>query len=155
MRLLAALAALWLGAVVSAQAPVNINVDIPSEIAPGSEARVRFALQLLDEAAAGTEGVWFLNVVEPLGGGEVRQVSHLLFAAAREENSVFRRPLSAAELVEGLDTFIEFRLKPAAPPGDYLLALQLFSGRETNPGRVKTENRMAMEFFPFRVTEPH
>ena len=151
-RLLTAVAALWLAAAAMAQSPVSISVsNLPAELARGSSARVGFELRLLDEAVVGTQGVWFLNIVEPLGGGDVRQVAHLLFASAREETTVFRRAFSTAELAGGLDTAIEFRLRPGAPVGSYLLALQLFDGPNTNPGRVKAADRMAMEFFPFRV----
>lgn len=135
-----------------AQSPVDIMVaDLPEQLAQGSDASVSISLQLTDESAVDSEGVWFLNVVEPLGGGEVRQVSHLLFSAASENPGVFRRNFSTAELARGLEAVIEFRLRGGARPGDYLLALQLYSGPDTNPDRVSADNRLAMEFFPFSV----
>ena len=153
-RLTALVTVLLLSAAALAQSPVNISLNLPAELPRGASARVDFELQLLDESLLDSQGVWFLNIVEPLGGGDVRQVSHLLFAAAREENTVFRRAFTTAELQAGLTTTIEFRLRQGAPTGDYLLALQLFNGPNTNPGRVKPADRMVMEFYPFRVTDP-
>lgn len=156
-RLFGVVAWVLFTAAALAGSPVSISVvDLPAELAQGTSARVSFTLQLLDPAVLEDEdrGVWFLNIVEPLGGGDVRQVSHLLFSAASEESQIFRRRFSTDELQAGVSTQIEFQLRARPPLGDYLLALQLFKGADTNPGRVQASNRVAMEFFPFRVVEP-
>lgn len=130
---------------------VRIDAELPAEMTQGGSARATFDLQLLEAPADLTEGVWFLNVVEPLQGGEVRQMTHLLFSAAREEGKLFRQVFSRAELEAGISTTLEFELRRFAPTGEYLIALQLFNGRDTNPGRVKAADRVAMEFLRFSV----
>ncbi len=130
---------------------VHIAADVPAEMTQGGSVRATFELQLIDGPDSLEQGVWFLNVVEPLGGGEVRQMTHLLFSAAREDRPVFRQVFSREELEAGLSTTLDFELRRGAQPGDYLIALQLFNGRNTNPGRVRAENRVAMEFVGFTI----
>ncbi len=142
---------LLLGAGALAQTQVTIAADMPVELYPGSTATASIQLKVHDAALAAENGVWFLNVVEPLSGGEVRQVSQLLFAAAREDAPVFRRVFTAAELEAGLSASVEFEVRRNAPAGDYLIALQLFRGTNTDPNRTVTADRLAMEFVSFRV----
>lgn len=130
---------------------VRIAAEVPAEMTQGGSVRATFELQLLDGPDSLDEGVWFLNVVEPLGGGEVRQMTHLLFSSAREDIPVFRQVFSREELEAGLRTTLDFELRRGAQLGDYLIALQLFNGRNTNPGRVLAENRVAMEFVGFSI----
>ena len=144
-------ALLLLGPASFASAQVNIQADMPAVVEQGGFARASFSLQLLEGQADLSEGVWFLNVIEPLAGGEVRQVASQLFSSANEEGKVFRQVFSSSELTAGLSTVLEFRLRPGAPPGDYLIALQLYSGRTTNPSRVDPGRRVAMQFLPFTV----
>lgn len=142
---------LLLGGAVLAQAQVSIAADMPVELLAGSTATASIELKVHDAALATDNGVWFLNVVEPLAGGEVRQVSQLLFAAAREDAPVFRRVFTAAELEAGLSASVEFQVRRNAPAGEYLIALQLFRGTNTDPNRTVIEDRLAMEFVSFRV----
>lgn len=118
--------------------------------------RVEFVLQLLPGADATVEqGVWFLNIVEPTAGGGERQVAQKLFSSASTESDTFRKVLSRAELEAGVTETLDFQFRNGAAAGEYHLALQLFSGTTTNPGRVNTDDRLALKIYPFRLEEPH
>ncbi len=134
-----------------AQVEVSVASNTPETVEQGGVARAEFTLRVTSGADAIGQGVWFLNVIEPLAGGEVRQVSQQLFSSASEEGQLFRRVFSGAELAAGLSTVLEFRLRANAPPGDYLIALTLYEGTVTNPSRVNPARRLAMQFLPFRV----
>lgn len=136
----------------AAETRVSVQAVLPDVMEQGGTASASFSFQLLEDDSGLTEGVWFLNVIEPIGGGEVRQVSSRLFSSAREDGSVFRRVFSTSELAGGLSTVLEFELRRDAPPGEYLIALQLYSGTTTNPSRVDPARRVHMQFLPFRVT---
>ena len=150
MRRLAVAIVLLLVQPVLAQV-VQVEASVPAEMVQGGSATASCSFRLLEGPADLSEGVWFLNVVRPVGGGEVEQVTHLLFSRAREDGKLFRTVFSRAELEAGVSGQLEFELRRRAPPGDYVIALQLFNGRVTNPGRVRASERVAMEFVNFTV----
>lgn len=151
-RALAALLAVLLLGVGAAQS-LLFSGDLEPTYPPGAVASAAFEVQLLDRELVTDGAVLFLNVVEPIGGGDVRQVGHLLFASASESPGTFHRVLSADELAAGIRTVLDFELRRDARPGDYVVVLQLFHGRNTNPHRVRVEDRLAMKAFPFTIAE--
>jgi hypothetical protein len=124
---------------------------LQSAYLPGESGEISFFLQLHDDAGEITEGVWFLNIVKPSGGGNVKQVAHLLFASAQEDPVAFRRVFSGGELQEGVAAGLSFHFRSRIEPGDYDMVLQLFEGSNTDPGRVAGQRRLAIKSFPFRV----
>lgn len=150
MRLAAILLVMILAATSFAQ-QANVSVTMAGTYRQGEDGRVQLDLALEDPDGHVREGVWFLNVVEPLAGGEVRQVMHLLFDRATESGDPLRTVWSHERLTSGLSSAIDFRIGRRAPPGDYVLVVQLYSGSVTNSGRVRPQDRVAMEFFPLKV----
>jgi hypothetical protein len=132
---------------------VSMQVSgLQAEYHPGDSGQIGFFLQLLDPGeSVPAQGVWFLNIVEPLDVGNVRQVSQLLFATANEEPVAFRRAFSTAELEAGIEGGLTFSFRSNAPAGTYNLVLQLFEGGNTNPNRVKPGQRLAMKAWPFSI----
>lgn len=151
MRLLLQLLLFLVASFAFAQVEVSVQALMPETIEQGSVVRAEFTLAVTDGADGVEQGVWFLNVVEELGGGEVRQMSTRLFSSGTEDGQLFRRVLSGTELRSGQSTVLELTIRDNAPPGDYLIALQLFEGTVTNPSRVDPGRRLAMRFLPLRI----
>lgn len=124
---------------------------LQAEYRPGDSGEVRFVLQLLDPGEPIQQGVWFLNIVEPLQGGQVKQMSQQLFASARQEPEVFRTVFTAEELHAGVTGGLAFHFRNNAPVGNYHLVLQLFDGSNTNPDRVAGTRRLAIKAWPFSI----
>ena len=146
-----ALLALGLLAGLTGARAAEFTAELVPDMVPGQESVARFTLQLNDEHAAVAQAVWFLNIVQALEDGEVRQVGHLLFDRARESGDGFRRVLSGEQLRAGVSAEVAFRVSGSAPPGEYLIVLQLFEGTTTNPNRVRTADRIAIGDWPFTV----
>ena len=119
-RVLTCLLLVLLASFATAQT-VRVEAELPTQVTQGDTVRASFRLQLLEAPAGFDEGVWFLNVVDPLEGGETRQMAHLLFSAGREEGKLFRQVFSRSELEAGLSTTLEMELRRFAPPGIILL----------------------------------
>src|SRR5690625_5942331 len=98
MRRLAVALVLLLVQPVLAQA-VQIEASVPGEMVQGGSATASFSFRLLEGPADLSEGVWFLNVVRPVGGGEVEEVTHLLFSRARVDGKLFRTVFGRGALV--------------------------------------------------------
>lgn len=130
---------------------VSTLVAMDQELRPGERGNAAFTFRLDDPDMTVTEGVWFLNIVQPLENGDARQVSHLLFDEASEEGDGFRRVFSHEELSGGVTMTVAFRISRNATPGSYLVALQLFRGTVTNPSRVKVDDRVWLELHPLTV----
>lgn len=131
---------------------LKVDVDLASTYRQGQQTNVTFAISLDDEELDLGQGVLFLNVVERDPAGKNPQAAHKIFATAKETPSVFRNVYTAAELREGLKTTLAFELRDSAKAGDYTLVVQLYKGDETNPNRVKYENRLALKGFNFSIT---
>jgi hypothetical protein len=79
---------------------------------------------------------------------------HRLFSSGSESNAIFQTPLSGDTLRAGLSTSYSFTFRNNAPPANYALVVQLFRGRNTNPNRVRVEDRIALRAVNFRVESP-
>ena len=137
-----------------AQATLLVMANVSSVYRQGEAGSIDFSLVLNDPEATVSEGVLFLNIVERDAARNWPQAAHLIFASAQERESVFRVPFSGETLRAGLKTSLEFKLRDRAKPGDYALVIQLYRGNETDPGRVRVADRIAMQSFDFSVTAP-
>lgn len=124
---------------------------LQAEYQPGDSGQISFFLQLLDPGEPIEQGVWFLNIVEPLQGGKVKQMSRQLFATARQQPEAFRKVFTTAELQAGVTAELMFQFRNNAPAGTYNLVLQLFEGSNTNPDRVAGTRRLAIKAWPFSI----
>ncbi|MEX2534900.1 MAG: hypothetical protein WD273_04790 [Trueperaceae bacterium] len=126
---------------------------LPAELQPGEHGVTFFGLRLDDPAAEVENAVLFLNVVLSDPGRNYPQAGHLVFSGASEHPSIFRKVLTGDQLRRGLETQLTFDTSMRAPPGEYVLVLQLFRGNRTNPHRLNVADRIGMVAFPFTVAE--
>lgn len=131
------------------EAASEVRADLAASYRQGEAGVVRIEVRY--PAPAAFEGVLFLNVVERDPARNWPQAAHRIFAAAAESPQVFRVVQGAQALAEGLSTTLEFRLRANAPPGPYALVIQLYRGRQTNPNRVRVEDRVLLKGFDFEV----
>lgn len=151
--LLPLLLLLALAPALASPGPVLLAGDVAPVYHPGEKAAVALRLVAEDGAALPDEAVLFLNVVIPDPERGWPQMAHRLFATAElaGDGDMFGEVLDAAALREGRSAVLHVRFKEHAPPGDYEVVLQLFRGPNTNPHRVRVEDRVAIRSFPFRV----
>mgnify|MGYP000008368532 CR=1 FL=1 len=154
MRLVLTIFCLWICGLGTAQSGLGLEVelDLASVYTQGQQADVKFDIFLNDTADL-EQAVLFLNIVERDPAGKYPQAAHKIFATAKEVPSVFRKVYTGAALSKGVETTLSFQLRDGAKVGDYSLVVQLFEGDETNPNRVKVENRLALKGFDFSITE--
>lgn len=138
---------------VQSKPELRVSVDIKSTYVQGQQDNINFTMNLNDQTGVFEEGVLFLNIVERDPAGKNPQAAHKIFTSAKETPKTFRQVYTGAELREGVSTTLEFGLRDGAKVGDYALVVQLFKGDETNPNRVKYENRVALKGFNFSITE--
>jgi hypothetical protein len=117
----------------------------------GDIATVDISVQLIDPENVITEAVLFLNVVEIDEAKKYPQAAHLIFADASSPNDITKKVYTGDELRVGLATTVTFVIKDNAKPANYSLALQLFNGTNTDPNRVKVEERIDMKNFKFTI----
>lgn len=134
------------------QATLVVTANVQPVYRQGEEDSIDLTIILSDTAETVGEAVLFLNIVERDAAQTWTQAAHLIFASAREKESVFRIPFSGQALREGLTTRLVFKLRDHAKVGEYALVVQLYKGSETNPNRVKPEHRLSMRGFDFSVT---
>ena len=134
------------------QATLVVTANVQPVYRQGEEGSIDLTITLSDTAETVGEGVLFLNIVERDAAQTWPQAAHLIFASARERESVFRIPLSGRILREGLTTSLAFKLRDSAKVGEYALVVQLYKGSETNPNRVRPQDRVSMQGFDFSVT---
>lgn len=137
----------------SPRATLSVTANVQTVYRQGEAGSIDFVITL-DDAATVSEGVLFLNIVERDAARGWPQAAHLIFAAAREEKSVFRVLYTGRELQKGVAAGLKFTLRDRAKPGDYALVIQLYRGTETNPNRVRAADRIAMRGFDFSVVAP-
>lgn len=135
------------------QATLVVTENVQLVYRQGEEGNIDLTITLSDTAETVGEGVLFLNIVERDAAQTWPQAAHLIFASAREKESVFRIPFTGQALREGLTTSLAFKLRDHAKVGEYALVVQLYKGSETNPNRVKPEHRLSMQGFDFSVVE--
>jgi hypothetical protein len=117
----------------------------------GDTATVNISAQLVDPENKIKEGVLFLNVVEIDEAKKYPQAAHLIFADASSPNDITKKVYTGDELRAGLATTVTFVLKDNAKPATYSLALQLFNGTNTDPHRVRVEDRIDLRNFKFAI----
>ena len=152
-RLLLLISVLIPCAAAQSELKLRVDVDMQSTYAQAQQGRISFTMVLEGPNEALDEGVLFLNVVERDPAGKNPQAAHKIFASAKETPKVFRQVYTGADLQKGVETTLEFQLRDSAKLGDYTLVVQLYRGSETNPNRVKYENRLALKGFNFSITE--
>lgn len=128
----------------------EVRADLAASYRQGEAGAVHISVRY--QAPEAFEGVLFLNVVERDPARTYPQAAHRIFADAAESPKVFRVVQDAPALAEGLSTTLRFRLRANAPPGPYALVVQLYRGRQTNPNRVRVEDRVLLQGFNFEVT---
>jgi len=132
------------------------NFQIGSSLAEtyvqGSADEISISVSLKELVAGLDQAVVFLNVVEDKPN--YPQAAHKIFASASEEPPIFQTVLSAESLIAGVGTTLSFQLKDNATAGNYSLVIQIFQGANTDPHRVKPEERVAIRGFGFEITEP-
>ncbi len=113
---------------------------------PGDEIEIALAFRLVGEEAVPV-AVAFLNVVERDSARGYPQAAHRLFRSAESQNRVFQVAKSGEVWQLGVETILRARLRDDAPPGEYALVVQLFRGSNTNPHRVRSEDRLGIQAF--------
>ncbi|MDE0527779.1 MAG: hypothetical protein OXH85_03705 [Truepera sp.] len=155
MRQLQVALATWLLLATTAAAQrLLVEADVAPSYRPGEEGLVAISVLLEDPGALVEKGVLFLNAIRYRDSEDYVQATHLLFATAEPDHDIFRRVLSGEALREGISTTISFRLRSRAQLGRYALVLQLFTGTNTDPHRLRQENRVGIAIFHFTLTEP-
>lgn len=148
------LATLLVGVLVGT-APAQ-DFAIGAEVAPtyrqGDSGQASFNVTL-DDAGQVDAAVIYLNVVRLAADGSTPQAAHLIFDDASVEGDIFQRVLSGEELAGGLGATLRFRLREDARPDRYAVVIQVFQGHNTNPHRVRLENRLAIGTFDFELTD--
>jgi hypothetical protein len=124
---------------------------LQSSYAPGESDTVDIAITLNDPDLQVEGGVLFLNIVERDPERNWPQAMHRLFSAGSESNPIFQTYLDGEVLRAGLETSFSFTLRHDAPRTGYALVVQLFRGRNTNPNRVRVENRIALKSVSFEI----
>lgn len=130
---------------------VEFGVSMNATYKQGDSATVNIAVRLIDPENLIKEAVLFLNVVEIDAAKTFPQAAHLIFADASSPNDITKKVFTGDELKAGLSTTVTFVIKDNAKPAKYSLALQLFKGQNTNPNRVKLEDRIDIKNFPFTI----
>lgn len=152
-RLLPLLALVLVLFPAAAEAPLVAQVEAGLEASyrPGEHGEIAIRLVYDDPASGLTEGVAFLNVVERDPAHDWPQAAHKIFASASETPKVFRVVQSLEQLRAGLGTTLSFRLRDDAEPGEYALVVQLYRGSNTDPNRVRVEDRVLLKGFDFQI----
>jgi hypothetical protein len=132
---------------------LRVTGEVPREFSAGDSGEIHLSFLLDDPTGQIERGVLFLNIVVNSAERGWPQAGHLVFSGASERPALFRRTLEATELQAGVETVLEFTTRGRAPPGDYVLVLQLFEGNQTDPHRVRVEDRIGQVGFPFRIVE--
>ena len=135
----------------SGHAAVDFQANPSEAYAPGETDSITVSLRLIDEGAAVDHAVAFLNVVAIDEAGRYPQRAHVLFAAAEESPTIFRVVKSGSELEAGLRTTVSFTFREDAAPGVYAFVLQVFEGRNTNPNRVRLQDRLGIQSYRFEL----
>lgn len=136
---------------------LRVEHNFSPTYAQGSEHELWARIRLIDERTMVERGVLFLNVVENDEAGRSPQAMHVVFASATEVPNgqeglqKFLVPLDGAELRAGVEARVRVALRERAPLGSYSIVFQLFEGDETNPHKVRVENRAAMWSHRFEV----
>lgn len=130
---------------------LQIASNIGESYRAGSEADIDLRIGVHDPVGVLDRGVLFLNVVELRDDGSTPQAMHLVFESAAVTDDIFQVVWDGEALRSGMETRVRVRLRSNAPAGDYAIVVQAFRGEETGPHRVRVENRVAMQSFPFRV----
>jgi len=113
---------------------------------PGDEIEIALAFRLVG-AEVVPVAVAFLNVVERDAARRFPQAAHKLFSSAESQNQVFQVAKPGEVWQRGVETILRARLRFDAPPGDYAIVIQLFRGSNTNPHRVRVEDRLGLQAF--------
>ena len=132
---------------------LEVEAALPPSYPQGGAGAVTFGFRLDDPEAVVAEAVLYLNVIRLHDGGGYSQAAHRIFASAQAEPDIFQQVLSGEALRAGIRTTVGFQLQRRARPGRYALVLQLFSGRNTDPHRVRVEDRIGFKLFRFRLVE--
>ncbi|MEX2542434.1 MAG: hypothetical protein WD314_11525 [Trueperaceae bacterium] len=139
--------------VAFAQSLLAASGEVPRELGAGDSGIVHLNFRLDDPGLRFDRGVLFLNIVENSRERNYPQAAHRVFSGASEEPAIFRRVFDASELSEGLETVLRFQTRGRAPPGEYVLVVQLFGGDQTDPHRVRAEDKLGHASFPFRIVD--
>jgi hypothetical protein len=130
----------------------SVTSSLQSSYVQGAADAVSIFVKLNEATNALEQGVIFLNVVEATPS--YPQAAHKIFASASEEPKIFQVVYSADSLLQGLGTTLSFQLKADAKPATYSLVIQVFNDGNTDPHRVKAENRVAIKSFSFEIVKP-
>jgi hypothetical protein len=117
---------------------------------PGDEIEIALTFRLVSEEVVPV-AVAFLNVVERDTARGYPQMAHRIFRSAESQNQVFQLAKPGEVWQRGVETALRARLRDDAPPGEYALVVQLFRGSNTNPHRVRSEDRLGIRAFNFSV----
>lgn len=133
---------------------LTLHTTLQSSYRPGESDTVEITVTLNDPELQVDGGVLFLNIVEVDPDRNWPQAMHRLFSSGSESNTIFQTPLDGDALRAGLSTSYSFTFRHNAPQANYALVVQLFRGRNTNPNRVRVEDRIALRAVNFRVESP-
>lgn len=136
---------------VAASQSLRVDSDIPEELVAGGSGVLNLEIVLDDPEGVVDEAVLFLNIVVNNRERNWPQAGHLVFSGAAEDPAVFRRVLSGEELRAGVSTALSYEVRPGAPLDDYALVLQVFDGSQTNPHRVRAQDKLGQVGFSFRL----
>ena len=160
--LVAALSALVLCACAAppAEPPPNLSppqlatsASLSSSYQRGESDTISLNVRMDDPDNSLREGVIFLNIVENNPAKNYPQAMHLVFDNSRgtAQPNIFNTVFSGDALRAGLSTQLSFRIRDDAPPDNYLLAIQVFRGNNTNPNRVKISDRLGLDLYHFTI----
>jgi len=129
---------------------LEATTDLAPYYRPGDEIEITLIFCLVSEEVVPI-AVAFLNVVERDTARGYPQAAHRLFRSAESQNQVFQVAKPGEVWQRGVETAVRVRLRPDAPPGDYALVIQLFRGSNTDPHRVRVEDRLGIQAFNFSI----
>ncbi|NOK79058.1 MAG: hypothetical protein GFH24_608434n15 [Chloroflexi bacterium AL-N5] len=129
----------------------RIASNLAASYEPGASGTVSISVQLLNPDLDFSQAVVFLNIVEIDERRTYPQVMHQLFSAADAAPDIFKTVYSKEQLLNGVSTNLVFFLRDNAKPGSYSMAIQVFSGNNTDPNRVRVQDRLGIQNFGFSI----
>jgi len=128
------------------------TVSMQDSYPQGGVGTIDITVSMKDPDNVIPEAVFFLNVVEVDEVLTYPQATQALFSFAEISEPIFGVVHKEEELDKTFSTTLKFKLKNNAPVGDYLIAIQLFRGRNTDPNATNFNYRLGLNTYNFLIT---